>query len=272
MKALNTITIDGHELVIGTGPAEDFIDPVATNAKIKPMLENSPVQKQITERLTQIKLYAGQIAQAKKAMRKAASESEIRNLSDECKLRESQIKELQSELIPLHRQLSEYRRGLIKTDGVYFKTPAGTTIIDNATAEVIEQKLRDATGKGKRIKADGTEIDDLRGQIFYKKQAGEWLKIEPLKVGDVAPSGSVAFPDLSAEQMAEITAQAEAKRIQGLKSVDREAEKTAAIKSLTSQANSMRGELEITGDKDALKKAQEWLVAEKSKVESKYGA
>jgi hypothetical protein len=272
MKALNTTTIDNHTLIIGTGPAEDFIDPVATENKIIPILQKTDTKKQIDEKLKQISIYSGQIMQAKKARKKSTSEADIKKHDDEIKLRSEQIRDIQKDLMPLAEEIKNIRRDLIKSEAVYFSTPAGTSIISDAEAEEIENKLRQANENGKRLKADKTEIDDLRGKVFYKKTGSEWFKFAMLKIGDVPPSGAILEADLLDNQRAEITAQEEKKRIADMKSSDREAEKNIKIDSLISQAVNKRIEFEIQGDKDPAKSAKAWYDAEVQKVEGIYGA
>ena len=272
MKALNTIEIDNHTLIIGTSPAEDYIDPVATENKIIPILAKTDTKKQIDEKLKQISIYSGQIMQAKKARKKATSEADIKKHDDEIKLRSEQIKDIQKDLPALIDEIGKIRRDLIKSEAVYFNTPAGTSIIKDAEAEEIEAKLRTANDNLKRLQADKTEISDLRGKIYYKKTGSEWFKFAMLKIGDVPPSGAILDADLMENQRAEISKQQEIKRIADLKSSDRLAEKNNKIDGLMSQAVNKRIEFEIKGEKDPLKKSQGWYNAEVVKVEEVYGA
>jgi len=80
----------------------------------------------------------------------------------------------------------------------------------------------------------------------------------------------IAESKLSESQRAEISLQLETERISKMSKADKAKEKEQRESGLKAQAVQMRNELEISNDKDALKKAQEWLAAELTKLDEVY--
>ena len=110
------------------------------------------------------------------------------------------------------------------------------------------------------------EICDNRGKTAWIKSGGKWSGRSITKIGDEIKTGEIT------EVNEEIIAQLESERISKLSAKEKEAEKTAAINSLGSQAAFMRSTLEIQGDIKALEKSKEWYNTEVEKVNVKYGA
>jgi hypothetical protein len=108
------------------------------------------------------------------------------------------------------------------------------------------------------------EICDNRGKTAWIKSGGKWSKREITKIGDEIKPGEIT------EINDEIIAQLEAERIAGLTTAQKAEEKARKIEGLLLQSIQMKAGLEIQGDKDALKKSQDWYNAEVSKIEALY--
>lgn len=268
MNAVNTTSIDGHEIIISITPGADYIDPVNTEKRITPMIAETDVFKQIQAKKQQMSVYAQQRHQAAVAGKKAATNEQSRKLADEFRLRNAQIAELEAELTPLNSELLEVRRELVKSHAVYTNPPVGTVLVKDAAA--LTEKMIAAVQKGVKLKLDGSEIVDNRGKTFHKKTSGEWFKFTPSRLGDAPPDGAILDADLTDAQRQEIATQTETNRIKALSSADKSAELASRLDGLMSQAVNKRMGLEIQGDKDALKKSQDWYNAEKTALEAVY--
>ena len=266
MKTIITQTIDGIEIITAVSDAQ--IDPEKTIPKAVKAVEKTDTHRQIDALKKEITSYIQSAAQAMKHAKGAVSNPEKQRFSDEYRARMLQVKDVEDKIKPLAVTLKNEYRQAMTTEAVYFQPKPGEHIVPNG--EEIRVKLNEAIQAGKQLGRDLKQIDDYRGKVYHKKIDGKWMKQEVTKLGEKPLAGGILAGDLTPEQIAEISKQAETDRIKALKPVDREAEKMSVIDGLIAEASAMRGRLEITGDKDALKKAQDWYNAEVAKVEAVY--
>ena len=264
-KTIITQTIDGHQII--TGVSEAQIDAERTNPIAQKELEKTDIYKQIEALKSEMSGYAKQAMQAFNNAKRAISESEKSKFVDEYKARSFQAKEIEEKIKPLVPVLQAEYKDLIVKHAVYFDSVnVNEFIVDNGDEILV--KLNEAVSNNKKLTRDLKMIDDYRGKTFYKKVSGKWIEEKINVLGQLPAEGfKEELTDIENKEYAE---QKEVERIKNLSVAEKEKELNQKIDSLLSQSITMRSSLEIQGDAEALKKAQEWYEAEKIKVESIY--
>ena len=270
MKLLIIQEIDGIDVIAKIDNANGMVDPEMSKAAAKKLLNKTATAIEIDRIKSQMAVYAKQMIQARRNAKMAKSDAERQAFIDEYNTREVQFKELQEDLNPLAVTLKSEFQDLIRSNAVYFIPPPGNKLIEDANAESIQTKLTAAINSDLLLNRDLKSLCDHRGKRYFKKNSGKWQMQEITKIGVEPANGSILEADLTDDNKIEISEQAETDRIAALKPADRLAEKDRIIEGLAGEGNAMRGRLEIQGDKDALKKSQDWYNAELAKVEEKY--
>lgn len=270
MKLLIIQQINGIDIIAKIDNAHGMIDPEASKAAAKKHLCKTATSIEIDRIKSQLGVYAKQMIQAMRNAKIAKYDAERRSFSDEYKTRELQFKELQKDLHPLAVTIKSEFQDLIRKHAIYFIPPPGNELIEDTEADAIQIKLTAAISNGLLLGRDLKPLCDHRGERYFVKSSGKWKMQEITKIGIEPVKGSINESDLTDDNKTEISEQAEADRIAGLKPADKLAEKDRAISGIADAGNAMRGRLEIQGDKDALKKSQAWFQTESAKVEEKY--
>jgi hypothetical protein len=243
------------------------IDAERTNPIAQKELEKTDAYKQIEALKKEMAGYAQQAKQAFNNAKRAIAESEKSKIVDEYKARSFQAREVEEKIKPLVPVLQAEYKELIIKHAVYFESANANEFIVNNGDEILV-KLNEAVSLNKKLSRDLKMIDDYRGKTFYKKVSGKWIEEKINVLGQKPAEGFKA--ELSEAEKLEYAEQKETERIKNLSVSEREKELSQKIDALLSQSITMRSSLEIQGDPEALKKAQEWYLLEKGKVEALY--
>ena len=264
MKTKITQNIDGYDIIIGIGEAQ--IDGVATMPIVMTALKETNEYKAVEVKKQELSVILNSAATAMKNARNSKTQSDKNGFVKEYQEALENSKVIESELKELVLPLQAKQKELISKHAIYFQPKNGETIITTDEATAIETAMISATENNCYVDINLKEICDNRGKTAWSKSGGTWSSRSITKLGDEIKSGEIT------EINDEIIAQLESERISKLSAKEKEAEKTAAINSLGSQAAFMRSTLEIQGDSKALEKSKEWYNAEVEKINLKYGA
>ena len=262
MKTKITQNIDGYDIIIGIGEAQ--IDGVKTIPIATEYLKQTDEYKAVEAKKQELSVILNGAAQALKNARNSKTQSEKNGYVTEYQQALEKSKVIESELKELIAPLQAKQQELILKHAVYFQPKQGEFIITPEEAELIENAMITATGNNCYVDINLKEICDNRGKTAWLKSSGKWSKREITKIGDELKPGEIT------EINDEIIAQLEAERIAGLTTAQKAEEKARKIEGLLLQSIQMKAGLEIQGDKDALKKSQDWYNAEVSKIEALY--
>lgn len=260
--------MDGFDIIVGIGEAQ--IDPVKTEPLAIAALEASAEFKAVDAIKQEMKTIAFQALQAKQNSKQAKNEADKNRFYTEFQARSLQMKDLEEKIKAPFQAMMKKKQDLIIEKAVYFQPAKGEEIVSADDAAAVEALMIEATAEGKLLDKNRKKIDDYRGKTFWKKVSGAWLKNEIYRLGESPAAGYVLDSKLSDQDIIEITDQINRERIANLKPAARQAEKEQIIAGLLARANAMRGELEIVGDPQALKKSQDWYKAEVAIIDSKY--
>jgi hypothetical protein len=172
----------------------------------------------------------------------------------------------QEELEPLAKAAALKIEALRAEDAVHCHPKDGEVIVEAEEADSIFEKILSRPEKT-LVALDGSLVPDNRRTVFFRKVSGKWQKTTVTDVGVEIPGDAVLEADVTEKQAGEI----ERDRVQDLPEGIRKEEKQKKLALALEQASSMRSGLEIEGDKDALKKSQDWYNKEKKKLEALYG-
>jgi len=272
MKTILTKKIDGFDIITGFGTP--VIDPFATREIVGPVLFETAETKAIISKNKEVeeikKMVKNAIESAQLAIRNGDKKG-VDKYNEDYKRHNIMIDEKMAELIPLKTAYEEKRKSLMVENAIYFEPKAGENVITDEKAVELSKKIM-ALGENEKISKDGRLIADYRSKVFYLKTAAGWTeqKIDALSV--TPEKGSILQEDLTPEQQAEISEEANKKRIAEMSDTDRATEKNSIIDSLAGQAANMRSKLEIQGAtaSKALADSKKWYEAEVKKVELKY--
>jgi len=257
--------INGYEIIKGF--STPVINPVETERKIIPLLNNSEETKVIQQKIKEIsEKQKNALIILKEAVKlKARGDQKYKEKEREWQNYNNEIGKLQKEILPLKKPFQEKRNQLIKDNAIYFQPKVGENIIDESTYNSLIEKNPGQYGK---LCSDGTIISDYRNEICYLKIDNRWSKVSFQLGEDIG--NAILQKDLTPEQKQEIEDQAESERISALSASNRLKEKQVMINSLAYQANGKRGKLEIQGDKNALSKAKTWYNEQMVIIDEKY--
>lgn len=259
MNTVITKEIDGYNIIVGIGQAQ--IDPVETKKAMVKKCENTPEKKEVERLYNEM----GMLTKAKRDSYLAYMEAhrnkdskKIIQFETELKTRDKQIEEIKPVMIEAIQAMKAKEREIWLDNVVYFTPRAGEKLITDKEQVDIMAALKTVDEKKAFISEDLKEIPDHRG-VFYVKD-GQLIGIT--KLGEV-PDGKLT-KDCTPEELEEI-------RISGLTQDGKAAEYEQAQQGLLAQASQMRSGLEIEGDKNALKKSQDFYNKELKKIQNKYG-
>ena len=269
MKLKRTQTIDGITVILSIESADGMVDPEATRPLMLGLLEQSDEYKSVEAQKSAMfpLLQAAQAAfnnakQAQTPEEKNRYVSEYQDRQKDLQVIEDKIKEIYPSLVAKQSEL--YGRC-----AVYFNPGKDAELIDDDTADKISSAMQKATENNKYIDSDLNEVSDLRGvSVWLKKD--KWIGRVISIFGDVPKDGEIMQKDLTDKQNSEIATQVNADRIAALSASDKKAEKASVLSGLSAHAAQMRGQLEITGDAAALKKAQAWYAEQSAQLDITY--
>ncbi len=267
MKTTITKEIQGKTIIIGF--SNPVIDPVETEKKIIPLLDD-------TQEVRNIKLKTNEIGERQRmgilAMKEHAkflfsgntqqSNSKKKEAADHF----NKVNVLMAELKPFVKDFKNIKKQYIKENAVYFQPKPCEFII---TDEQYNKLVNKEVGEFGKLTITGKVIPDYSEQIIWEKINNKW-NILNLNFGDKLPDNTILERDLIDEMKIEIAEQKELDRILGLSSIEKESEKQNAINSIAAQAVQMRSALEIQGDNKALEKSQDWYNEQLIIIEEKY--
>ena len=273
MKTIITQNIDSYDVVTALSEAGGFIDPVETRKAIESKIKETETVKRVEAIHKQMNDLARQGTKLKsevKELLKLGKKNEANQAYQKSNEKYAEMKDFEPELKSLFLKMKEEYRELMINNAIYFQPKPGEEFVEDAEAQEIKALLAEAIPAGQLVTKDKKKIADNRGRRYWKKSGSTWQMTEIYKLGDEPASGQTAESDLSESQRKEITTQLETERINKMSKADKAKEKEQIESGLRAQAVQMRNELEIAGDKDALKKAQDWLAAELAKIDEKY--
>ncbi len=120
---------------------------------------------------------------------------------------------------------------------------------------------------GTVITLKGTEIQDNRGRVYFRKAKGKWGRTHIVRLGDKIPADAVLDKDVTDTQRGEI----EQDRVLALPDTEKARERAVVTDAALNMAAGMRSRLEIQSDSKALDKSQKAYKAEMARIEALYG-
>lgn len=245
--------IDGYKII--TGFDIPVIDPVETAKIVNKEIQNTSEWQAVEGKK---KEYADALG----SLRTAASSRDNKAYQGAVNAMEA----IQKELHPLVLALNDKIKALRSAHAVYFEPRKGEAIVDAETADGLLKSIK-GRAEGVFITLDGATVEDNRGKVYFRKVSGRWTRTRITKLGDKIPNGAVMGPDLTDAQRDE----AERDRITTLAPATAAREKETLEKQAMKDSMTMRAELEIQGDTEALKKSQDRYKAEMGRIKSLYG-
>jgi hypothetical protein len=273
MKTIITQNIDGYDVITALSDAAGFINPIETKRAIESKIKETETVKRVEAIHKQMNDLARQGTKLKsevKELLKLGKKNEANQAYQKSNEKYAEMKAFEPELKSLFLKMKEEYRELMISNAVYFQPKPGEEFVEDTEAEEIKTLLAEVIPAGQLVTKDKKKVPDNRGCRYWKKSGSAWEMSEIYKLGDEPKSGLIAEFNLSESQRAEISSQLETERISKMSKADKKVEKDNKELGLRAQAVQMRNELEISGDKDALKKAQEWLAAELNKLDEVY--
>jgi hypothetical protein len=273
MKTIITQNIDGYDVITALSDAGGFIDPVETRKAIENKIKETETVKRVEDIHKQMNDLARQGTKLKsevKELLKLGKKNEANQAYQKSNEKYAEMKAFEPELKSLFLKMKEEYRELMISNAVYFQPKPGEEFVEDAEAEEIKTLLAEAAAAGQVVTKSKEKIVDNRGKEYWQKSAGKWHQSWIDKIGFKPNESMIYINDLSETQRAEISSQLETERISKMSKADKKVERDNKESGLRAQAVQMRNELEITNDKDALKKAQEWLAAELNKLDEVY--
>jgi hypothetical protein len=273
MKTIFHGNVDGYEII--TGFADATPDPMATMAKIAPMLPGLPEQQAVNEiqakinarRQEVIDKFTGVFGHEPFELRSPAEADWYSKAKLAC---ESDVAGISSLLAEPVRLRDAAVKKLVDENTVYFQ-PGELEMLDkeNKSAELIPLFL--ARTDREQIQIDGIIVPDFRGvRVFIP---GTWTDRVISKLGDKPGAHEIAEQDLTDDHRSEIAAVKESARLAKLTPDEKAAEVKMILDGLASQAAARKDEQIIKGESTdiALRNAQAWYREQEAGVRSKYG-
>lgn len=255
-------TIDGHNVITGFDRAT--VDPVETAKVVNEAIKDTPEYQAVEAKKAEYADAVRELSAIQKKYKKGVKTS--REDQEKWNHALGTMSVRQDELKPLAQDLADRIIALRRSDAVYFEPRAGEVIrtMDEVSALAEKIKTRKA---GRVIALDGSEIEDNRGRVFFRKSSGKWGRGKIVRLGDIIPKDSVLAEDVTAIQSAEI----ERDRVSGLSNTVKAGEKAEALNAALNAAADMRSRLEIQSDTKALDKSRTAYDAEVARIEGLYG-
>ena len=307
-QTLDTKIVDGFQIIVGF--QERVICPVATQTKNKGVIFELPENQEILEKIKKQNQHRASALLAEKRsiaflMRNENKDGRGGKETDKLKIqanlsemgKQDKIRSdffgsmgvINEELKVLNCACKEKGKQILRDNPVYSDEVTYTTTDDDGNetihtagpreGEVIldqaeVSRLRDLfvnKGKNKQILVDGYWVCDYRGKVSYTKSGEKWERRTIEKLDEELTDISIFAEDLTPTQQAEIAAQSETERIEGMTADEKTAEFNSVDDAVLSQAGLMRNKLEIKGDPEALTKSQEFYNTELIELKTKYG-
>ncbi|MGD9157310.1 MAG: hypothetical protein PVG39_02795 [Desulfobacteraceae bacterium] len=273
MKTIIIQNIDGYDVITSLSEAGGFIDPVETRKAIESKIKETETVKRVEAIHKQMNDLARQGTKLKsevKELLKLGKKNEANQAYQKSNEKYAEMKAFEPELKSLFLKMKEEYKELMISNAVYFQPKPGEEFVEDVEAEEIKALLAEAIPNGQLVTKDKKKIVDNRGKEYWQKSAGKWHQSWIDKIGLKPNEAMIYINDLTESQRKEISLQLETERISKMSKADKAKEKEQRESGLRNQAVQMRNELEISNDKDALKKAQEWLAAELTKLDEVY--
>ena len=283
MKTIIIEKINEHEVIKGF--SDPVIEPVETSKNVADILVDTPEVKAHANKLTEIEGRKDNIRKTRKIIStawnkkndpnsteadKLSADESVRKISGNMKVEEEKLVKLIEDLRGINVTIQAKKKVIFSENLTYFEPATGEEIITDEKYNEYQGILANLTDHQKLCK-DCSVIPDYRGVEYWLKDEG-WTKNVIEKINIPLPGIAVLPVDLTPENIAEITTEAETRRITGLSAADKTAEKQLVIDGVATQAAAMRSKLEIQGTAaaGALKTSQDWYNAEVVVVEDKY--
>lgn len=292
MYTMITKKIDGIEVILGLDTEK--LDQIATNKKIKPLVENSSEYKAKSARLQRIKertianeslLKQGRTIANRVALQKgkilnglidsdftSGEKESIANYNSKIIDNNEVVKAVNLELVDLNKNLKKKISEIQKKHGIYFnlKNDYENTISNEKYTE-FSGKLKQIKSKKMFLCSDGKIIIDNRNKIFFALVDKVWIKKEIKKLGEDIDTGIFKlYEDLLPEEIEAMDIQFESDRLKDLTGKELKAEKDSMIENAMYKAVQEKSKLEILGDSKALKKSQDLYNSLVAEIEKKY--
>lgn len=256
MKTILTQAIDGYQVVTGFGSL--CIEAVETKKKVAPLMEGTEEARAVKAKGNELrdasKAYGDVVRAAKEAAKNGNVSLQHQHIFTAGQ-HEEKIKGIQAELVDLIHTAGNKQSEVWMDNLVYHEPKAGEILLEDPEVEVKYIGLQ----KGEVLTVDGQIVKDYRG-VKYVKDG----KVQTVSSLGAEPDGPLA-EDLTPEQFEEL-------RMSSLTDNEKAKELEAVKDGLAAQAANMRSKLEIQGETDALKQAQDWYNAELTIAQDKYGA
>lgn len=261
MKTIIFEEIDGYQIIKGFGKLA--IDPVETKKAAKAHIERLPETQAFRNHLEATKKARLQLRElrAKKEIVYRTRRVFTEKLQKDLDLSAENYEEKRKKSKDTYQNFEDAVKNYIKSNPVYFQPGKNQKAIEDV--DFVRLSAMYASRGGKLCSIDGELLDDHRGKRYFDASLREIIvknRIGPVKL----PKSAREFSELTDSER-------ETVRIQGLSDEEKVIEKNARIDQLAEQAALMRTKLEITGDADALRKAQAYYSAELQKIEVLYG-
>jgi hypothetical protein len=155
---------------------------------------------------------------------------------------------------------------LYEKNPVYCNPAANQTVIEDAVAEQINEKIR-TLKNNECLLEDGAVIPNCLGISYYLKENGKWHKRIVGEIGVTVPEGGFREEELTSEMREEISGQADRERIAGLNAEEKAKEKADALASAKSKARVKKEEADVA---DEAFDARAWFQTRKAEIEAMY--
>jgi len=261
MKTVIHTTIDGFDIVLGFSDPQ--MDPVATAAKVDPLVQALPeigqartLGQQIADAQSAMAYAAQQLAQARAQNNQIAIASQTQAFTNAS----SDLDTYQAQLRPVLSAIDDKKRLLMSANPVWFTPgsavgPDGGTVYeslmpetdveynDGKTGHITATSLKAAmTGTpNQQLCIDGSIVADYRNVTVWSVAGSTWTKRIISALGDKPASGEIVDENLTDSQRSAIGAQLEAARVAGLTAAQKLSEATAQqqeAKSVVAQVQS----------------------------------
>jgi hypothetical protein len=257
MRTLITKKINGIEIVLGVDHA--IIDPVTTKKAILKSRE-----KEISEASHQAD---GLGTEYNKRFNEL---SQIASRRQPTQAEEQKVTDAYNKYIPARQKVFDtlsITAEEIREHAIYFEPRLGEELISDEKAKLI-LGLLSGLKKNQLLTADGTVIQNLVGQQYYKRVNGKLKRLSISKIGEELPDDSVLH--LSPAEQAEYRQALKRQRIAGLSEAEKEKEKSDKMSSALARCAVKKNEYEILGDPDPLKKSKDHYKKLCEEIEAQY--
>jgi len=261
LKTVIHTTIDGFDIVLGFSDPQ--MDPVATAAKVDPLVQALPeigqartLGQQIADAQSAMAYAAQQLGQARAQNNQIAIASQTQAFTNAS----SDLDTYQAQLRPVLAAIDDKKRLLMSANPVWFTPgsavgPDGGTVYeslmpetdaeynDGKTGHITATSLKAAMAgtPNQQLCIDGSIVADYRNVTVWSVAGSTWTKRIISALGDKPASGEIIDDNLTDSQRAAIGAQLEEARVAGLTAAQKLSEATAqqqAAKSVVAQVQS----------------------------------